>query len=206
MKLRNSRTLPRQGWRASSAAPKPTTGGAEALGGGAGEEVARERFHVVGPAAQRRQFDRHHGEAVIEVFAERTGGDHRHQIAVGGRDDPAIERDFLGPADAADTPGLQRAQQAGLRLERHVADFVEKQGAARGLLELADLARHGAGESAFLVAEQLAFDQLVRDGGGVDRHERTRAGCRAGGSLRPPVPCRCRIAQDQHGQIVAQHA
>jgi hypothetical protein len=50
---------------------------------------------------------------------------------------------------------LQRAQQAGLRFERHVADFVEKQGAARGLLELADMARHGP-VNAFLVAEQLA--------------------------------------------------
>jgi hypothetical protein len=34
---------------------------------------------------------------------------------------------------------LQRAQQPGLRLHRHVADFVEEQRAAGRLLELADV-------------------------------------------------------------------
>ncbi len=39
---------------------------------------------------------------------------------------------------------LQRAQQLRLRVGRHVADLVEEQRAAVGLLELADIARRPA--------------------------------------------------------------
>ncbi len=55
-----------------------------------------------------------------------------------------------------------------------VADFVEKDGAAIGELELAAAERGRAGERALLVAEQLALDQLGRDRGAVDLHERAR--------------------------------
>ena len=54
----------------------------------------------------------------------------------------------------------------------HVADFVEEQRAAVGLLELADPPAVGAGERPALVAEQLAFQQRLRDGRAVDRQER----------------------------------
>jgi hypothetical protein len=36
-----------------------------------------------------------------------------------------------------DAPLLQHAQQAGLQVRRHVADFVQKQGAAVGLQDFA---------------------------------------------------------------------
>jgi hypothetical protein len=67
---------------------------------------------------------------------------------------------------------LQHAQQAGLRLHRHVADLVEEQGAAFGLLEAARIAGVGAREGALLVAEQLGFDELARDRRHVDGDER----------------------------------
>ena len=66
---------------------------------------------------------------------------------------------------------LQRAQHLGLGLEAHVADLVEEQRAAVGGLELAAAARHGAGEGAALVAEELGLDQLLGDGGAVDLDE-----------------------------------
>ena len=55
--------------------------------------------------------------------------------------------------------------------ERHVADFVEKDGAALGLLKPADMAAGGAGERSFFVAEQFGFDQLRRNRGAVQRDE-----------------------------------
>ena len=82
---------------------------------------------------------------------------------MGRGDDPQIGPDRRAAADRHELARLQHAQQAGLRLERHVADLVEEQRAALGLLEAADLARVGAGEGALLVAEQLALDQLARD-------------------------------------------
>ena len=54
-----------------------------------------------------------------------------------------------------------------------VPDLVEKDGAAVGKLELAPAQRCRAGERPLLVAEQLALDQLGRDRGAVDFHERT---------------------------------
>ena len=53
----------------------------------------------------------------------------------------------------------------------HVADFVEEDRAAVGLLELADLLLGRAGERALLVAEQLRLDQLLGNRGAVDLHE-----------------------------------
>ena len=70
----------------------------------------------------------------------------------------------LVAADALEALLLQHAQQLGLRGGRHVADLVEEQRAAVGLLEPADAAAIGAGEGALLVAEQLALQQRLGDG------------------------------------------
>ena len=92
-----------------------------------------------------------------------------------GGDDAHIGLDRRAAADGGVFAFLQHAQQARLRLGRHVADLVEEQRAAGGLLELAGRALHGAGEGAALVAEQLALDQLARDRRHVERHERSFA-------------------------------
>src|SRR5207344_1135249 len=60
------------------------------------------------------------------------------------------------------------SQHFGLGLGAHVADFVEEDRPAVGLLELPHLLLGGAGERAFLVAEQLGLDQIFRNGGAVD--------------------------------------
>ena len=80
--------------------------------------------------------------------------------------------DRLVPADALERLVLQQPQHLGLHGQRHVADFVEEKRAAVALLELADAAAVGPGEGPFLVAEQLALQQVFRDGRTVDRQER----------------------------------
>ena len=74
-----------------------------------------------------------------------------------------VHPDGLLAADALELAVLQDAQQLGLRRLVQVADFVEKDGAAVGQLELAAAQRRRAGERALLVAEQLALDQLGRE-------------------------------------------
>jgi putative protease len=59
-----------------------------------------------------------------------------------------------------------------LRYHAHVADLVEKERAAVRLLELAPSHLGGPGEGTSLVAEQLALDELLRNGGAVDLDER----------------------------------
>ena len=101
--------------------------------------------------------------------------------------------DRLRAADARHDAVLQHAQHLRLRGEAHVADLVEEQRAAVGLLELPGAIGDRAGERALHVAEQLALDQLARNRRAVHLDERLcRRACdcewiaRATSSL--PVP------------------
>ena len=91
---------------------------------------------------------------------------------MGGGDDAHVAADRAIAADALERALLQDAQQLDLHLHRHVADFVEEQRAALGKLEAPDPRGERAGEGALLVAEQLAFEQVRRNGAAVDGHER----------------------------------
>ena len=103
----------------------------------------------------------------------------------------ALER-FIA-ADAGELAILQHAQDLPLQRQRHVADFVEEERAAVALLEAADALAGRAGEGAFLVAEEFALEQLLGDGGAVDRDEALRAALRCSDGWRGRrVPCRCR--------------
>ena len=74
-------------------------------------------------------------------------------------------------ADGTHVAELQDAQELRLQAERHVADLVEQQRPAVGLGEQALAGLDRAGEPAANVPEELALEQLLRDGRRVDRHE-----------------------------------
>ena len=88
---------------------------------------------------------------------------------------------------------LEHAQQLGLEREVELADLVEEDGAAVGLLEAAVLRSTAPVNAALLVAEQRALDQLARDRAAVEDHERLaacaapRCSARATSSLPVPV-------------------
>ena len=92
-----------------------------------------------------------------------------------GGDDAHVAADRHVIADALEHALLQHAQQLHLHRQAHVADLVEEQRAALGDLEAALAGGDRAGEGAFLVAEQLAFEQLGRNGAAVDGDERPLA-------------------------------
>ena len=146
------------------------------------------------PLAQRRHAQIDDVEAEIEILAESALAHRLLEVAVRGGDDADVDLHRLGAADAVDLALLDGAQQLGLQARMHLADFVEQQGAAIGFLELADAARDGAGEGALLVAEQLAFEQVLRDGGAVDRDERCLGALALAVDVaRDALPCRCRF-------------
>ena len=60
---------------------------------------------------------------------------------MGGDDDADVDLDGLVAADALDFAFFEDAEELGLHGEGHVADFVEEERAAFGLLEFADVAR-----------------------------------------------------------------
>ena len=139
---------------------------------GAGEEMPHQIGDVVAPLAQRRQADRHDIQPEEQILAEEPLPDQLPQILVGRGDDAHVGADRRAPADRRVFALLEHAEEPRLRLHRHVADLVEEERAAFGLLEAAGGARLRAGEGAALVAEQLRFDQVARDRGHVDGDER----------------------------------
>ena len=83
-----------------------------------------------------------HVEPVVQVFAKPAGADQGLEVLVGRGQDPDVDRDRLRAADPLERHLLEHAQQLGLDLEVDVADLVEEERAAVGLLEPA---RRGRG-------------------------------------------------------------
>ena len=169
------------------------------LGGEARHEVAHQLRHVLEPLAQRRHPDREDVQPVVEVLAEAAFADQADQIPVGRRDQPEVDLDLVLAADRIDLAVLQGAQQLHLGVERQLADLVEEQRAAIGFEEFADALLDGAGEGAFLVAEQDALDQILRDGAAIDGDEGLgSAGAFALDGARDQLLADARFAFDQH--------
>ena len=151
-------------------------------------------------ARSLKRRDRHVDdvEAVIEVLAEAAAGDLLGEAPVGRRDDPDVDHVDGPAADALDLAGLERPEQFDLGVERKLADLVEEQGRAVGILEAADMAVEGAGEGALLVAEQDRFDEVFGDRSAIDRDHRLAA-ARAGGvdRLGDDFLARAALALDQ---------
>ena len=76
-------------------------------------------------------------EAVAQVFAKPTRGDLSGQVPVCGRDDMSVCAECFRTPDALELLLLKDAQNLGLGRERQLADFVEKEGATGGTLEVA---------------------------------------------------------------------
>ena len=102
-------------------------------------------------------------------------------------------------ADGLELAILENAQQLALKVERRVADLVEKDGAAAGDGEASAPVVDGAGERAAHVAEQLGLEQSLGKRGAVDRHERLarRCGERCVDRARDELLARAALAADQ---------
>ena len=100
------------------------------------------------------------------------GPDPLGQVPVRGGQDPDLDRRALARAEGPELAVLQDAEELGLDGHRDLGDLVEEDRPSVGLLEQAALVPVGAGEGALLVAEELRFEQALRDGGAVADDER----------------------------------
>ena len=130
----------------------------------------------------------------------------RRQVAVRGGDDADVDAHGPLAADAHDLAVLDDAKQAHLRGEGELADLVEEERAAVGLLEPALAPRERAGERALLVAEELRVDQLGGNRAAVHAAERPGPERRvlvdgAGDDLL----ARARFAEQQHRRAAPRH-
>ena len=95
----------------------------------------------------------------------------RFQIAVRRHYDANIDANWFVAADALNFAFFEHAQQLRLHVQRHVADFVQKNRSLIGLLKLADVASGRAGERALLMSEKFRLDQLRRHGRAIQSDE-----------------------------------
>ena len=145
-------------------------------------------------------MDRDDVEAVVEVLAEAPLGDRGGEVLVGRRDEPHVDPQRLGAADALELALLEAAQQLGLQREAHVADLVEEERPLVGELEAALLLGDGAGERPLLVAEELGLEQRLGDRRAVDLDQRLLgAGAVLVQQVGDQLLAGAALAGDQHG-------
>src|SRR6266852_1677594 len=133
----------------------------------------RQRQDVLAALAQRRDPERDHAQAEVQVGAEAPRRYFAAELTVGCRDDSNVHLAGFRRADAKHLAVLEDAEQLGLKIGAGLSDLIEKQGAARGPLEASRALLDGAGERSLLMTEQLAFDHAVGERLAIDREERT---------------------------------
>ena len=90
------------------------------------KEVARQGRDIFGTLTQGRDADRHDVQTVEQVLAEQALADQLTEVTVRGGDNADISLDRRATADRRVLAFLQHPQKPGLRIHRHVADFVEE--------------------------------------------------------------------------------
>jgi UTP:GlnB (protein PII) uridylyltransferase len=90
-----------------------------------------------------------------QVLAELAAADELLQIAMSGYDHSHVHGNRPVATHALDFAFFQDPEQLGLHGERHVADFVEEDGAVLRLFEFAQMTRACASEGALLMAKEL---------------------------------------------------
>src|SRR5205814_7024542 len=103
--------------------------------------------------AQLRHVMEDHVQAVIEILPQRSLLERLLQVPVRRRDDPHVDRDRRRAAEPLDLALLEAAEELRLQAGVHLADLVEKERPAVGLLEAPDPPPVGPRERALLVAE-----------------------------------------------------
>src|SRR5438105_1036942 len=169
-------------------------------------ECARERDDVLGPLSQGRNLDGEDCHPVEQVLAEAPLGNRLAQVAMRGGDDAQVDGHRRGAAEPLHLVLLEDAEKLRLELERQLADLVEEQGPALGLLEAADAARGRPREGAFLCPEQLALEKLGGNRGAVHGDETAFAPRREMEGTRDALLAGAGFALDQHHGIAGARA
>src|SRR5581483_9690578 len=158
-----------------------------------------QQGNVAAAVAKRRHLQRHHIEAVVQVLPKLALPDAFLQVDIGGGDDPHIDLDRFRTPQALDFAVLQGPEELRLQVERHVADLVEKDRSAIGLLEAADSQIHGARECPLDVPEQLGLEQIVGERAAIHGDKRVIApGTRRMKRARGDFLSRSGLAPDQN--------
>src|SRR5205814_4876192 len=118
------------------------------------EKEACQNHRISKPLAQRGHPHGDLIQTVIEVLAKAALGHHAIEVLVCCANDPHVDLHRLSTANALNDLVLQEPQQLYLHRQWDIADFVEKQSAAVGTFDSADVLPQGTGKGAFFVTEE----------------------------------------------------
>ncbi len=111
-------------------------------------------------------------DAEHQVLAKLARLDHVVQPAMRGADKAHIDCERIVLAHPTNLAAFEHAEQLGLHRLGQLADLVQKHRPAVGHFEQPDAMLVGPRETSFAMAEQLAFDEVLRQRPAIDRHER----------------------------------
>jgi hypothetical protein len=135
------------------------------------EEALGQRFDIFDALTQGGHVDVEDVEAMEEVEAESAGCDILFERKIGGSDDPRVDNALAGTAKAEPRLAIEHAEEFCLNTRIQLANFIKKDRAPVGSFEQPRLAGIGAAEGPSLVAEELTFKKVLREGSAVDIDE-----------------------------------
>ncbi|HMV67769.1 MAG TPA: caspase family protein, partial [Myxococcota bacterium] len=147
---------------------------------GFAQEQAGQMRDLLPSLAQRRHVNANDAQPVVEVLAESPFGHALLEVGIGRRNHADIDLDRARVPHRHDLGLLEEPEQFRLHVEWQVADLVEEERASGGGANQPGRVRHGAGERATSMAEQLAVSEV-------------------------PPGCRAVIGQEQRATAVRAH-
>src|SRR4029450_2340134 len=135
------------------------------------DEGLHEQREILLALPKRRQAKREDVEPVVEVFPQLTGLNRFEWSDIGGCGGAKLHRLPGGHTQGREQALLQNTQKFHLGLRRHLADLIEKQSSPIRELKASLTPIGGTGKRPFLVPENLALEQRLRNRRAVDRHE-----------------------------------
>src|ERR1700693_1984639 len=91
------------------------------------QEVLRQRDDVLGPVPKRRQLERKHGEAIVQILAELFFAYTLKQIGVRGCHNARVDTEKIGAAQPLHFSFLDEAQKLRLHAQGQFPHFVEEE-------------------------------------------------------------------------------
>src|SRR6516164_1391527 len=115
--------------------------------------MCNQRGYVLATFAQRREQNRKHVEAVVQVTAKFIARDHLSKIMMGRRHQTDINAMRTSTAQTLKLLLLQDAQQLRLQCRRQISNFIQEKGPCMCHFEAPNLLCDSPGKGAFLVAK-----------------------------------------------------
>src|SRR5260370_10270321 len=128
-------------------------------GGKLFDEVPHKLGNISFPFPERWQRKRENTQPIVQILSEFAATDHLAQVSIARHDDTNIDPRGADAAYSLELAFLEYAKKLGLKLQRHVSNFVEEQRSTIGQRKAAHVRGNSTGESSAHVSEEFTFQQ-----------------------------------------------